>query len=51
MMDISAADNAALDAKVIQLERKGRFILFSELEEQSRKEWPCTICLAMETPA
>jgi hypothetical protein len=28
-----------LDAKIIQLERKGRFVLFCELEAQSTKEW------------
>ena len=39
MMDIATADNTALDAKVIQLDRKGRFLLFSELEAQSSKEW------------
>jgi hypothetical protein len=38
-MDVRTADNAELDAKVIQIDRKGRFILFSELEAQSNKEW------------
>jgi AAA domain len=38
-MDVLTADNAALDAKVVQLERKGRFLLFSELETHSNKEW------------
>jgi len=38
-MDVSTADNAMLDSKIIQLERKGRFLLFSELEAQSNKEW------------
>ena len=39
MMNTATADNTALDAKVIQLDRKGRFLLFSELEAQSSKEW------------
>jgi hypothetical protein len=39
MIDPSTADNAALDARIIQLERKGRFLLFCELEAQSSKEW------------
>jgi uncharacterized RmlC-like cupin family protein len=39
MMDARTADNATLDAKIIQLERKGRFLLFCELEAQSSKEW------------
>jgi len=39
MIEPSTADNAALDAKIIQLERKGRFLLFCELEAQSSKEW------------
>src|ERR1700730_11954109 len=38
-MDVSTPDNAMLDSKIIQLERKGRFLLFSELEAQSNKEW------------
>ena len=38
-MDVSTADKAMLDSKIIQLERKGRFLLFSELEAQSNKEW------------
>jgi hypothetical protein len=38
MMDISAADSAALDAKVIQLERKGPFTLFSELSPSWQQE-------------
>ncbi len=39
MMDINNASNQQLDAKIIQLDRKGRFLLFSELEAQSSKEW------------
>jgi AAA domain len=39
MMDPSTADNAALDLKIIQFQRKGRFLLFCELEAQSNKEW------------
>jgi hypothetical protein len=39
MIDVLKADNAALDAKVVQLDRKGQFVLFSELEAQSSKEW------------
>ena len=39
MIDLSTADNIALDNKIIQLERKGRFILFCELEAHSNKEW------------
>src|ERR1700730_11607720 len=38
-MDVSTPDNAMLDSRIIQLERKGRFLLFSELETQSNKEW------------
>jgi AAA domain len=38
-MDVLTADNDALDAKIVQLDRKGRFLLFSELEAQSSKEW------------
>ena len=38
-MDVRTADKAMLDSKIIQLERKGRFLLFSELEVQSNKEW------------
>jgi AAA domain len=37
MHDIT--DNAALDAKAIQLDRRGRFILFGELGASSTKEW------------
>jgi len=39
MIEVTTADNAALDKKIIQLERKGRFVLFCELEAQSSKEW------------
>jgi hypothetical protein len=39
VIDVHNADNATLDAKIVQLERKGRFILFSELEAHSSKEW------------
>jgi hypothetical protein len=39
MIDRSTADNIALDDKIIQLERKGRFILFCELQAHSNKEW------------
>jgi AAA domain len=39
MMDPNTVNNAALDAKIIQLKRKGRFLLFCELEAQSSKEW------------
>jgi hypothetical protein len=38
-MDVLTADNVALDAKIVQLDRKGRFLLFSELEAHSNKEW------------
>src|SRR6185369_9532610 len=36
---MSTPSNAELDAKIIRMERKGRFLLFSELEAQSDKEW------------
>jgi hypothetical protein len=38
-MDVLTADNAALDAKIVQLDRKGRFVLFRELKAQTSKEW------------
>jgi AAA domain len=38
-MDVRTADNAELDHKVIQLDRKGRFLLFCELATHSSREW------------
>jgi hypothetical protein len=39
MIDAGTANNAARDPKIIQLERRGPFLLFCELEVQSSKEW------------
>jgi AAA domain len=38
-MDVYTAGNAALGRKVLQHDRLGRFMLFSELEAHSSKEW------------
>lgn len=36
---LTTSENDRLDAEIIRLERKSKFLLYRELEAESRKEW------------